>query len=157
MGNKYDGVRRDGPTYQARGGNPTAEKDPSGFRTAREASDYRIAQLEAIRVGEWVLPDAGAVTFGEWWGRWATQRVVAPTTADRDNRVNRLYLGPLARVPLEAIDRPMVKNTLIDLGGRELAFGTVDKRALLSPRCSTTPSRRVGFVPTRQRGCVPPM
>lgn len=64
-----------------------------------EAETCLRAQLSAADRGEWLDPTAGHPLFGEWVGRWQTQRLhLAPSTAAPGHIANRFPCNPEVRV-----------------------------------------------------------
>lgn len=79
-------------------------RDPSGrersrtFDTRRDAVAWETEQARAMRRGEWIDPDAGALTLGELTDAWIARSDVPNTIASR--RTFRNNLGDLATTPI---------------------------------------------------------
>ncbi|MBP0455999.1 tyrosine-type recombinase/integrase [Streptomyces montanisoli] len=119
MANKKGRRRRFGSVRQYRSGRWTAAYlDPQGqerrapetFATKGDAEVW-LSQVEAdLTRGDWEDPDAGAVNFAEYAGRWVNERGLAPTTDELYRRLLRLHVLPtFGTVDLDEITAPRVR------------------------------------------------
>ena len=77
--------------------------------------------------GDWIDPRRGQELFGEWAGKWLTTigDKKPKTRESYESIVNKHLLPRFARVPLGAIDYPVVLAFVADLQGAGLGGGTV--------------------------------
>lgn len=67
---------------------------PSTFERKRDAAEWLAAIRTEIGRGDWLDPDRGRVTFGEFGRRWLDERELAETTRQRYGYAFRLHLVP---------------------------------------------------------------
>ncbi|MFC5719601.1 tyrosine-type recombinase/integrase [Streptomyces gamaensis] len=99
--------------YQARypGPDGVMRPAPRTFETFPDADDWLAEQQTEIRHNRWTDPDAGAVNFAEYAGKWVEERGVAPTTNELYQRLLRLHILPaFAEMNLDEIHAPLVRS-----------------------------------------------
>ena len=77
--------------------------------------------------GDWIDPRRGQELFGDWAGKWLTTigDKKPKTRESYESIVNKHLVPRFARVPLGAIDYPVVLAFVADLQGAGLGSGTV--------------------------------
>lgn len=102
-------------------------KHPSGKRFTRTdplkrtVVDWATGLEQQIRRGDFVDPNAGKVTLGEWWTRWTATRVVEKATSDKRESLWRVHLQPaFGTWPLRSIQSWDVEAWLADMARRDV-------------------------------------
>lgn len=98
-------------------------KHPSGKRSTRTFPLKRQALKWAQDVeagwcrGSVRDPRAGRLTLGDWYALWLPARVVADTTAEREQRIHARFVLPQWRSwPMEEITRIAVRGWIVKMG-----------------------------------------
>lgn len=106
-------------------------KAPHTFASERDAHNWlTLVESEIIR-GDWMPPEAGTVTLGEYGPRWIAERKLAPRTRELYEAQFRLHVRPqLGRLALAAISAQTVRSWR----SRLLAAGTSEPQAVKAYR-----------------------
>jgi integrase len=98
MGRRDFGRIRQLPSgrWQARcpGGDGIVRPAPHTFDRKRDAADWLAKTRTELAQGDWLDPDAGRITFGEFGTRWLAERELSETTRQRYGYAFRLHLVP---------------------------------------------------------------
>lgn len=68
---------------------------PSTFDTRKEAAGWLAEKQSEIARSDWIDPDAGRVTFGEYAAAWITERTLSDTTRERYEGILRNHFLPI--------------------------------------------------------------
>lgn len=115
-----------GLRYRAQFRDPSGRQVMKAFALKRDAQRWLDDQIAHVARGTYVDPNAGRITFGEFYPEWATRQVWAPGTVLAMN----LAAGsvPFADVPLRSLRRSHVEGWVKGMVNRGLAPGTVHTR-----------------------------
>src|SRR5256714_1274808 len=115
--------------FQARYIDPTGKERAKNFASRAEARDFVVEMESSKRRGEWMAPELGRRTFGEW-----AERVEASRINLRDNPRLRdawilkdLILPTFEQVPIAAIHQDLVQGWVKKLSQAGYAATTVKK------------------------------
>jgi integrase len=128
---RFGSVRRlPSGNYQARYTGPDGlmRKAPHSFATKRAAEGWLVeTEAETLR-GEWLDPDAGKVTLGEYTDRWLRERDLKARTRQEYERHVRLHVRPfLGARPLSEITPQRVRAWRADRLEAGIGKSTVAK------------------------------
>jgi integrase len=84
---------------------------PDTFDTRKQAAAWLAHKQAEIARDDWIDPDAGKVTFGEYSARWIAERTLSDTTRERYEGILRNHLEPfLGSRPMADIKPPVVRR-----------------------------------------------
>lgn len=125
-------------------------RHPSGKRWSksdwlkRVVEDWADDQEAAMRRGEFIDPNAGKLTLGDWWVRWNKTRRVAVATADKNQSWWRNHIEPkFGAWPLSAVQSWDVEEWVTDLSGRVGAETVASSLRLLSQMLAAAGKHRL--------------
>ncbi|GAB4049691.1 tyrosine-type recombinase/integrase [Catellatospora paridis] len=98
--------------YQARYTGPDGmiRPAPDTFDTQKAATEWLVEKQAEILRSEWIDPDAGTITFGEYAARWVKDRDLKPRTRVEYERNLRLHIKPqLGEKALNGVTPPQVR------------------------------------------------
>ncbi len=98
--------------YQARylGPDGIDRPAPHTFETALDADDWLAEQQTALRRGDWIDPEAGAINFEKYATQCDRERDLAATTHELYRRLLRLHILPaFGGLDLDEITPPAVR------------------------------------------------
>jgi integrase len=106
---------------------PDGRERSRSFRTRKAAETYERELLVQRDRGGWVDPRAGRVTLADWVSEWSATLAHLRTSSRRIYLDNlRLHVLPtLGNIPLNKIDKTMLRAWLAELNAGPLAPATV--------------------------------
>jgi integrase len=139
--------------WQARWRDPARREHVKTFRLKADAERFLVATEDAIHRGAYHDPNAGRETLGAFWADDRTRRGLSERTAIAYDEIWRLYLIPLAPLPLASITPADVEDVI---RGRSRAVDihkvlrAILGRAVKAGKIATNPAGSVS-VPARAR------
>jgi integrase len=116
--------------WQARYTGPDGlpRKAPTTFERKRAAEQWLVETEAEMLRGEWLDPDAGKVTLGDYADRWIRERDLKPRTREEYERHIRLHVRPyLGDRPLNEVTAPRIRNWRADRLDAGVGKSTVAK------------------------------
>ena len=118
-------------------------RDPAGkvrtrtFRRRKDADRFSSTTEAELITGGWIDPNAGRLTFADWWPMWWETTVnLRPTTRARDESYARNHVIPeFGAYPLATIDHTMITAWVARLSKAGLAPATVHKAHQILGKC----------------------
>lgn len=84
---------------------------PRTFGTKRDAERWLVETEAEILRGDWLDPDAGSISLGEYGKRWVAERDLKARTREEYERLLRLHVMPyLGEVPLAAVTTSRIRT-----------------------------------------------
>ena len=123
--------------YDVRYRDPAGKPRTKTFRRRKDAERYASTTEAELITGGWLDPNAGRLTFREWWELWWETTVnLRPTSRARDESMARNHLLPeFGDYPLSAIDHTMVTAWVARLSNAGKAPATVHKAHQILGKC----------------------
>jgi integrase len=103
-------------------------KAPQTFETKRAAEDWLIEAESQMLRGEWLDPEAGKISFGQYADQWVRERDLKARTREEYERALRLHIRPyLGNKALNAITPAVIRQWRADRLAGEVGKSTVAK------------------------------
>jgi integrase len=130
--------------WQATVRHPSGQRWSKSDPLKRVVDDWAAEQEAAMRRGEFVDPNAGKLTLGDWWVKWNKTRRVAVATMDKNVSWWRNHIEPkFGTYPLSAIQSWDVEEWVTDLSGRVGAETVASSLRLLSQMLAAAGKHRL--------------